>query len=181
MMRSACAIAVYSQIPKFGGVGKTVELAAVHLTSPAEKGGTNSVEVLGVYDRATRLVRLLAVDRARNNVQARVEAYKSYLSSVVHAKSVICVDNSLDAASLAPALPNAKFQQDNRQTAEVVGYLTKHVPKIFANTLRSLSAAQIQPFLDELAWREKWGRSAADAYDNIMAALASETSKCSSK
>jgi hypothetical protein len=41
--------------------------------------------------------------------------------------------------------------------------------------LGQLNVGQIQPFLDELAWREKWGRSAGDSFDNVLLQLANET------
>ncbi|CAG0918706.1 unnamed protein product [Notodromas monacha] len=197
VIKTLCALSVYSVMPKFGGPGenrfgfylcypyqslvvfsgKVVELAAVHLhtSSPGQK--LSSVEILCVFDRSSRLVRLLGMDRARTAPSNRYAAYRQCIAAVVHCKSTIIVDNSLDITAVAGALPTARFAPATsaKDTEQVVCYLTKHVPKIFANTLGTLDMNAVQPFLDELAWREKWGHSAEDAYDNLCKQLAFET------
>lgn len=43
------------------------------------------------------------------------------------------------------------------------------------NTLSLLSRQIIQQFLDELTWRERWGPTAAQAFENIIAHMAEQT------
>lgn len=47
-------------------------------------------------------------------------------------------------------------------------YLRKIVPRMFQNTLSLLSRQIIQQFLDELVWREWYGTSPGQAFDNIV-------------
>lgn len=47
-------------------------------------------------------------------------------------------------------------------------YLRKIVPRMFQNTLSLLSRQIIQQFLDELVWREWYGTSPGQAFDNVV-------------
>ena len=61
------------------------------------------------------------------------------------------------------------------QNSKVMHYLRKVVPKMFQATLPLLTTATIQLFLDELIWRELYGRSPEDAFHNMVADLGTQT------
>jgi hypothetical protein len=54
-------------------------------------------------------------------------------------------------------------------------YLRRIVPRMFQNTLSLLSRQIIQQFLDELVWREQFGISPGQAFDNIVTHIADQT------
>lgn len=54
-------------------------------------------------------------------------------------------------------------------------YLRRIVPRMFQNTLSLLSRQIIQQFLDELEWRECYGVTPGQAFDNIVQHLAEQT------
>ncbi|VVD01970.1 unnamed protein product [Leptidea sinapis] len=62
----------------------------------------------------------------------------------------------------------------------IMEYLRRIVPRMFQNTLSLLSRQIIQQFLDELVWRERFGISPGQAFDNIVLHIA-EQSKLESR
>lgn len=54
-------------------------------------------------------------------------------------------------------------------------YLRRIVPRMFQNTLSLLSRQIIQQFLDELVWRECYGITPGQAFDNVVQHLAEQT------
>lgn len=54
-------------------------------------------------------------------------------------------------------------------------YLRRIVPRMFQNTLSLLSRQIIQQFLDELVWREQFGTSPGQAFDNIVTHISEQT------
>jgi pogo transposable element with ZNF domain len=54
-------------------------------------------------------------------------------------------------------------------------YLRRIVTRMFQNTLSLLSRRIIQQFLDELVWREQYGTSPGQAFDNIVTHISEQT------
>lgn len=63
----------------------------------------------------------------------------------------------------------------NNSNANIMDYLRRIVPRMFQNTLSLLSRQIIQQFLDELVWREQFGTSPGQAFDNIVNHIAEQT------
>lgn len=59
----------------------------------------------------------------------------------------------------------------------VVGFLILNMTLILQSTLSQLTLQQVQVVLDELCWRERYGHSAAQAYNNMMEHITYLTAK----
>lgn len=59
--------------------------------------------------------------------------------------------------------------------ANIMDYLRRIVPRMFQNTLSLLSRQIIQQFLDELVWREWYGNTLGQAFDNIVLHISEQT------
>lgn len=142
------------------------------------------VEVLGVLDPEAKVVRLRAVEPlsdGERNYKKRFSKILEPLSGWVHKDSVILTDLTVDKGTLnnmgykivqqvSPSDANNK-----NSNANIMDYLRRIVPRMFQNTLSLLSRQIIQQFLNELVWREKYGYSPGQTFDNIVAHIAEQT------
>lgn len=65
--------------------------------------------------------------------------------------------------------------QGRNSNSHIMDYLRRIVPRMFQNTLSLLSRQIIQQFLDELVWRECYGVTPGQAFDNVVQHLAEQT------
>ncbi|CAG7837411.1 unnamed protein product [Allacma fusca] len=187
LLRSVCVGALHELCPKMGGQGKYVEIGIITLgTTLTVASGKKQVkiEILGVFDPESKVIRMKLINPAQPSSSA-TEASKtrgvqilSPLNIWVEKASTLLIDGSIEQDLLLEMgfknlvqcqSPNDEDYDPNAPTnVNVMNYLKHVVPKMFQNTLCVLSKSLIQQFLDELSWREKWGKTPSGAFDNIL-------------
>ncbi|XP_072937129.1 uncharacterized protein row isoform X2 [Epargyreus clarus] len=186
-LRAVCTSAVHQHMPWLGGSGKKVEVGVISLGTTSHDGTQRQVkvEVLGVLDPVEKSIRLRAVEplaEYEKNYKKRFQKILEPLSHWVHPSSVIVTDLTVDKGTLvAMGFKNVHQssshgdQGSKNSNANIMEYLRRIVPRMFQNTLSLLSRQIIQQFLDELVWRERFGISPGQAFDNIVAHIAEQT------
>ncbi|XP_055606963.1 uncharacterized protein LOC129754765 [Uranotaenia lowii] len=185
-LRSVCTVALSTHMKLMGGSGKKIEVGVISLGTTTQDGQQRQVkvEVLGVLDPEAKLVRLRAVEPlsdGERNYKKRFSKILEPLTGWVHRDSIILTDLTVDKGTLnnmgyksvqqvAPSEANNK-----NSNANIMDYLRRIVPRMFQNTLSLLSRQIIQQFLNELVWRESFGNSPGQAFDNIVQHIAEQT------
>ncbi|XP_017774857.1 PREDICTED: uncharacterized protein LOC108561434 isoform X1 [Nicrophorus vespilloides] len=180
-LRSVCTVALHTHIERLGGPGIKVEIGVISLGTTTQDGQQRQVkvEVLGILECGSKKLRLRAVEpltETERNYRKRFNKILEPLTAWVHPSSIIVTDLTVDKGTLH-ALGFLNVQQTNSAPGnqQIMEYLRKIVPRMFQNTLSLLSRQIIQQFLDELVWREWYGTTAAEAFDNLMIHLAEQT------
>ncbi|KAJ8726638.1 hypothetical protein PYW07_001336 [Mythimna separata] len=192
-LRAICTSAIHQHMGLLGGSGKKVEVGVISLGTTSHDGTQRQVkvEVLGVLDPVEKLIRLRAVEplaEHEKNYKKRFQKILEPLSAWVHPSSVILTDLTVDKGTLVAmgfknvhqASAHSDSSTARNSNANIMEYLRRIVPRMFQNTLSLLSRQIIQQFLDELVWRERYGISPGQAFDNIVIHI-SEQSKMESK
>ncbi|KAF9415116.1 hypothetical protein HW555_007150 [Spodoptera exigua] len=187
-LRAVCTVAIHQHMSLLGGVGKKVEVGVISLGTTSHDGTQRQVkvEVLGVLDPVEKLIRLRAVEplaEHEKNYKKRFQKILEPLSSWVHPSSVILTDLTVDKGTLVSmgfknvhqASAHADSSNARNSNANIMEYLRRIVPRMFQNTLSLLSRQIIQQFLDELVWRERYGISPGQAFDNIVIHIAEQS------
>lgn len=186
-IRAACTVALHKHgKPLLGGAGKKVEVGVISLGTTTQDGQQRQVkvEVLGVLDPDTKHLRLRAIEPltdGERNYKKRFAKILEPLSGWVHKESTILTDLTVDKGTLnsmgyktvtqvSPADSNVR-----NSNANIMDYLRRIVPRMFQNTLSLLSRQIIQQFLDELVWREWFGTTQGQAFDNMVLHLSEQT------
>ncbi|XP_044727115.1 uncharacterized protein LOC123290836 isoform X2 [Chrysoperla carnea] len=183
-LRAACTTALQN-FNLMGGKNKRIEVGVISLGTTSQDGHQRQVkvEVLGILDPEAKQIRLRAVeplaDSDSRNYKRRFSKILEPLIAWVHKDSIIMTDLTVDKSCLNSlgfeyvVQSSASDATSGNQT--VMEYLRRIVPRMFQNTLSLLSHQIIQQFLDELVWREWYGPTAAQAFDNIVLHLAEQT------
>ncbi|XP_059058166.1 uncharacterized protein LOC131851662 [Achroia grisella] len=186
-LRAICTSAIHQHLSMLGGPGKKVEVGVISLGTTSHDGTQRQVkvEVLGVLDPVEKLIRLRAVEplaEHEKNYKKRFQKILEPLSLWVHPSSVILTDLTVDKSTLVcmgfKTVHQASSHSDQpsrNSNANIMEYLRRIVPRMFQNTLSLLSRQIIQQFLDELVWREKYGISPGQAFDNIVLHISEQT------
>ncbi|KPI94566.1 Pogo transposable element with ZNF domain [Papilio xuthus] len=186
-LRAVCTLAVHQHMGLLGGAGKKVEVGVISLGTTSHDGTQRQVkvEVLGVLDPVDKLIRLRAVEplaEYEKNYKKRFQKILEPLSNWVHPSSVILTDLTVDKGTLVSmgfkhvVQSSTHSDQPMRNSnANIMEYLRRIVPRMFQNTLSLLSRQIIQQFLDELVWRERFGVSPGQAFDNIVLHISEQT------
>uniref|UniRef100_A0A336MPN1 CSON005057 protein n=1 Tax=Culicoides sonorensis TaxID=179676 RepID=A0A336MPN1_CULSO len=186
-IRAACTIGLHKHGKGLlGGPGKKVEVGVISLGTTTQDGQQRQVkvEVLGVLDPETKHLRLRAIEPltdGERNYKKRFAKILEPLSGWVNKDSNILTDLTVDKGTLnsmgyksvtqvSPADANSR-----NSNANIMDYLRRIVPRMFQNTLSLLSRQIIQQFLDELVWREWFGTTQGQAFDNIVLHLSEQT------
>lgn len=189
LMRSVCIAAVHENFQKLGGPQKRVEVGVISLGTTSQDGNQRQVkvEVLGVMDMESKLVRLRAVEplqEADRNYKRRFVKILEPLRQWVHLESTIVTDYTVDRGTLMSmgfkqviqtTLPDPPTSSSKMSNQNIMEYLRRIVPRMFQNTLSLLSRQIIQQFLDELVWREQWGPIPSLAFETLVSNLAAQT------
>lgn len=183
-LRAACTVALHTHIGPLGGPGRKVEVGVISLGTTSQDGHQRQVkvEVLGLLETENKFLRLRAVEPSTDsdkNYKKRFSKILEPISSWVHPDSIIVTDLTVDKGTLYN-LGFKNVQQSTTNNAQnsnqtIMEYLRRIVPRMFQNTLSLLSRQIIQQFLDELVWREWFGTSAVQAFDNIVIHLSEQT------
>ncbi|XP_050362012.1 uncharacterized protein LOC126781199 [Nymphalis io] len=186
-LRAVCTSAIHHHMGLLGGQGKKVEVGVISLGTTSHDGTQRQVkvEVLGVLDPVEKLIRLRAVEplaEYEKNYKKRFQKILEPLTNWVHPSSIILTDLTVDKGTLVSMGFKTVHQSTSHSdqpmkysNANIMEYLRRIVPRMFQNTLSLLSRQIIQQFLDELVWREKFGVSPGQAFDNIVAHIAEQT------
>lgn len=143
------------------------------------------VEVLGILDPDQKVVRLRAVEPLTDGEQNHKKRFAKILEPLgdwVSRDSTILTDLTVDKnvlhqmgfKNIVQVSPQDQARASN-SNANIMDYLRRIVPRMFQNTLSLLSRQIIQQFLDELVWREQYGTSPGQAFDNIVTHIAEQT------
>ena len=116
------------------------------------------------------------------NHKKRFQKILEPLAEWVHKEATILTDLTVDKnvlhamgfKSIQQVAPTDQSKATN-SNAQIMDYLRRIVPRMFQNTLSLLSRQIIQQFLDELVWREQFGASPGQAFDNIVGHIADQT------
>lgn len=140
------------------------------------------VEVLGLLETENKFLRLRAVEPSADgdkNYKKRFSKILEPILSWVHPDSIIITDLTVDKGTLHNMgfknVQQSTSNSPNHSNQTIMEYLRRIVPRMFQNTLSLLSRQIIQQFLDELVWREWFGTSAVQAFDNIVIHLSEQT------
>ncbi|XP_075992723.1 zinc finger domain-containing protein relative of woc [Anticarsia gemmatalis] len=186
-LRAVCTSAIHQHMGLLGGAGKKVEVGVISLGTTSHDGTQRQVkvEVLGVLDAVEKIIRLRAVEplaEHEKNYKKRFQKILEPLTNWVHPSSVILTDLTVDKGTLVSMgfknvhQSSSHSDQPGRNTnANIMEYLRRIVPRMFQNTLSLLSRQIIQQFLDELVWREIYGISPGQAFDNIVIHISQQT------
>lgn len=183
-LRAACTVALHTHIGPLGGPGRKVEVGVISLGTTSQDGHQRQVkvEVLGLLETENKFIRLRAVEPsadADKNYKKRFSKILEPILSWVHPDSIIITDLTVDKATLhSMGFKNVQQSTSNNANGSnqtIMEYLRRIVPRMFQNTLSLLSRQIIQQFLDELVWREWFGTSPVQAFDNIVIHLSEQT------
>lgn len=187
-LRSICTAAVAEKFSRMGGPNKKIEIGVVSLGITAHGGKSRNVkvEVLGIMDPVSKIVRLQAVEPIKMgdpDYQSRFIKLLNPVKEWVDKDSIILTDYTVDKPTLQSIgfktiyqVPAGEEQstQNKYSNHNVMNYLRNNVPKMFQNTLSLLSRQIIQQFLDELVWREQWGYTPYKAFHNLLTHMAEQ-------
>lgn len=184
-LRSICTIALHQHMTLLGGAGRHIEVGVISLGTTTQDGQQRQVkvEVLGVLDPEGKLVRLRAVEPLNDgerNYKKRFSKILEPLTGWVHKNSVILTDLTVDKMTLnqmgyKTVHQSSSSEAGRNSNANIMDYLRRIVPRMFQNTLSLLSRQIIQQFLDELVWREWYGTTPGQAFDNIVSHISEQT------
>lgn len=186
-LRSVCTLGLQSHMGKMGGHNKKIEIGVISLGTTTQDGKQRQVkvEVLGILDNDGKVVRLRAVEPLADGEQNHKKRFAKILEPLadwVSKESTILTDLTVDKNVLHTmgfkSIVQVSPQDQNRggnSNANIMDYLRRIVPRMFQNTLSLLSRQIIQQFLDELVWREQYGTSPGQAFDNIVSHIAEHT------
>ena len=181
--------AVQDEVVQLGGRDEPVEVGVISLGTTTADGQKREVrvEVLGVLDRTTKQFRLRATEPIPGASQTeRFNKIFEVMNIWAHTESKIITDFSVDKETLV-RMGYKRVHQCSLNQAQIAGvrkdntnqqimeYLKKVVPKMFQNTLSSLSTPVIQQFLDELTFRELFGNIPLKCFDSIIQRVSSQT------
>lgn len=183
-LRAICSVALHTHIPPFGGHRKRVEVGVISLGTTSQDGYQKQVkvEVLGILETDTKLIRLRAIEPLADgdrNYKKRFSKILEPLTHWVRPDSVLITDLTVDKTTLhhmgfAHVRQSTSIDQ-NYNNNTIMDYLRKIVPRMFQNTLSLLSRQIIQQFLDELVWREWFGTTTVECFDNLLIHLSEQT------
>jgi hypothetical protein len=172
---------------KMGGYHKKIEIGVISLGTTTQDGKQRQVkvEVLGILDPDQKIVRLRAVEPLTDgdtNHKKRFQKILEPLADWVNKDSTILTDLTVDKnvlhamgfKNVVQVSPQDQARASN-SNAQIMDYLRRIVPRMFQNTLSLLSRQIIQQFLDELVWREQYGTSPNQAFDNIVTHISEQT------
>ncbi|CAH0557209.1 unnamed protein product [Brassicogethes aeneus] len=183
-LRSVCTVALHTHVRRLGGPGIKVEVGVISLGTTSQDGAQRQVkvEVLGILETGSKLIRLRAVEPLADGDKNYRKRFLKILEPVlnwVHPTSTIVTDMTVDKVTLN----NMGFHNIIQNTSSdssvnnraIMEYLRRIVPRMFQNTLSLLSRQIIQQFLDELVWREWFGTTTCCTFDNLILHLAEQT------
>lgn len=186
-LRSVCTLALQTHMGKMGGHNKKIEIGVISLGTTTQDGKQRQVkvEVLGILDSDQKTVRLRAVEplsEGEQNHKKRFAKILEPLAEWVSRESTILTDLTVDKnvlhqmgfKNIVQVSPQDQTRSGN-SNSNIMDYLRRIVPRMFQNTLSLLSRQIIQQFLDELVWREQYGISPGQAFDNIVNHIAEQT------
>ncbi|XP_060518575.1 uncharacterized protein LOC132697252 [Cylas formicarius] len=183
-LRSICSVALQTHIRQLGGPQTKVEVGVISLGTTSQDGNSRQVkvEVLGILETQSKLIRLRAIEPLADgdrNYRKRFSKILEPLARWVHPASTIITDLTVDKATLHQMGFTHVAQTTSGDTTNsnrtIMEYLRRIVPRMFQNTLSLLSRQIIQQFLDELVWREWFGTTSMQAFDNLIIHLAEQT------
>ncbi|XP_076064259.1 uncharacterized protein LOC143038648 isoform X2 [Oratosquilla oratoria] len=176
--RAICSVMLQEKVYDFGFDGTKVELGIVSLGTSTADGAKKAVrvEILGLFDRKLMSYRLFASSpEPGSNSRHRFIRILTPICKVVNKGATIICDQSVDRSCLfslgfskVTVCVGSENENNPNSNSHIMTYLRKHVPKMFQSSLSQLSLEQIQLFLDELCWRERFGHNCSIAYDNML-------------
>jgi pogo transposable element with ZNF domain len=186
-LRSVCTLALQTHMGKMGGHNKKIEIGVISLGTTTQDGKQRQVkvEVLGILDPDQKIVRLRAVEPLTDGEQNHKKRFAKILEPLgdwVSRDSTILTDLTVDKnvlhqmgfKNIVQVSPQDQARANN-SNSNIMDYLRRIVPRMFQNTLSLLSRQIIQQFLDELVWREQYGTSPGQAFDNIVTHISEQT------
>ncbi|KAJ8911534.1 hypothetical protein NQ315_005904 [Exocentrus adspersus] len=182
-LRSVCTVAVHTHVRQIGGPGVKVEIGVISLGTTSQDGNQRQVkvEVLGILESSSKLIRLRAVEPQADGDRNYKKRFSKILEPIfqwVHPQSVLVADLTVDRQTLLNMGFTNVLQSTSNEfgsNRQIMEYLRRIVPRMFQNTLSLLSRQIIQQFLDELVWREWFGTSSLQAFDNLITHLSEQT------
>lgn len=152
-LRAVTTVALHTHLRQLGGPGTKVEVGVISLGTTSQDGNQRQVkvEVLGVLETASKLIRLRAVEpqvEGDRNYKKRFSKILEPIQQWVHPESILVADLTVDKQTLINMgftnviqSSTSEYGQNNRQIME---YLRRIVPRMFQNTLSLLSRQIIQ-------------------------------------
>ncbi|KAI5743522.1 hypothetical protein M8J77_019130 [Diaphorina citri] len=183
LMRAVCISASQEKFARMGGKNERIEVAVLSVGL----NETSKVDVLGVMEVDSSNIKLKAFEPLDNKVKQKygIHILRSLLDWV-HLDSTIFIDSSISKQALiglgfTNVIEGPSYQDQNLSLSgahhnhNVMHYLRTTVLSLLQSKLVSLQTSVIQQFLDELVWREVYGRTPQDLFSNFIQHLAEMT------
>uniref|UniRef100_A0A8D8M498 Uncharacterized protein n=2 Tax=Cacopsylla melanoneura TaxID=428564 RepID=A0A8D8M498_9HEMI len=186
LMRAVCISASHEKFSRMGGKNERIEVAVISLGNK----DAARIDVLGVVEVDSHIVKLKAfesIDKGQPNSNKKhgIQMLRNLLDWV-HLDSTICIDSSISKQALIGlGFVNVKegpsYQEQNLSLSGVyhnhntVHYLRTNVVPMLQNKTQGMTTSLIQQFLDELVWREMYGRTPQELFTNFIRHLAEMT------
>lgn len=157
-LRSICTVAIQTHLRQLGGPGQKIEVGVISLGTTSQDGNQRQVkvEVLGVLETTSKLIRLRAVEpqsESDRNYKKRFSKILEPIQQWVHPQSTLVADLTVDKQTLhnmgfttVIQSSTSEYGSNNRTIME---YLRRIVPRMFQNTLSLLSRQIIQQVSNE--------------------------------
>lgn len=151
-LRAITTVALHTHLRQLGGSGTRVEVGVISLGTTSQDGNQRQVkvEVLGVLETASKLIRLRAVEpqtEGDRNYKKRFSKILEPIQQWIHPESILVADLTVDKQTLH----NMGFTNVMQSSAgeygsnrQIMEYLRRIVPRMFQNTLSLLSRQIIQ-------------------------------------
>jgi len=182
LLRAVAIVSSQDKIINMGGTGQCIEIGVISLGTSSQEGSKREVrvEVLGVLERSTRNIRIrVSEPQSGANQAERFRKIFEMLPVWVNTGSKIFTDYSVDKETLTQLgyknVVQCSLQNINNPSSQplntniqVMDYLKKVVPKMFQNSLSSLTNSTLQQFLDELSYRETFGQYPLACFEDLI-------------
>lgn len=153
LLRSVCTVGLHTHLKQIGGPGLKVEVGVISLGTTTQDGNQRQVkvEVLGVLDTTTKLIRLRAVEpqsEGDRNYKKRFSKILEPIQQWVHPQSILVADLTVDKQTLTNMgytnIVQSSLSDYGVNNRTIMEYLRRIVPRMFQNTLSLLSRQIIQ-------------------------------------
>lgn len=151
-LRPVCTVALQTHIRQLGGPGVKVEIGVISLGTTSQDGNQRQVkvEVLGILESNSKLIRLRAVEPQADGDRNYKKRFAKILEPIyqwVHPQSILVADLTVDKQTLHNLGFSNVLQSTSNEygsNRQIMEYLRRIVPRMFQNTLSLLSRQIIQ-------------------------------------
>lgn len=184
LMRAVCVSIGHEKFTRLGGKNERIEVAVMSVGMK----DLVKVDILGVMEEPnSNSIKMKAFDPQTkgSNQKFGIQVLKDLLDWV-HLDSTVCIDSSISKAALlglgfVNVVEGPSYAEQNLSLSgahhnhNIADYLKTNVQPMLQGKVLGMQLSLVQQFLDELAWREMYGRSPQALFNNFIHHLAEMT------